>query len=95
MDQIDRTPTTNLSKIPPWIELSKYIKLVFDQPVKDNNSFNIYTRENFPNYKQLYTDGSKTLINSIPSVGSGIFEPENQRKTIFKLKPEYSVLAAE
>ena len=95
MDQIDRSPTTNLSTIPPWIELSKYIKLVYDQPVNDNNSFDIYTRENYPNYKQLYTDGSKTLINNIPSVGFGIFEPEKQTKHVYKLKPVHSVLAAE
>ena len=101
MDQIDRSLTTNLSTNPPWIELSKNIKLVYDQPAKDNNSFNIYiyiyiyTRENYPNYKQLYTDGSKTLINNIPSIRSGIFEPENQRTTMFKLKPEHSVLEAE
>ena len=95
MDPIQPTQNSLFSPIPPWKKTENKIIPFYDykDTIKDNNSFISYINTNYPGYKLIYTDGSKT--NDPDSTACGIFVQSRSYSFSWKLDPIQSVLASE
>ena len=84
-----------LSPIPPWENIDELITTYYDYKgtIKNNNLFNAYLRNKFPNYEPIFTDGSK--IKSPVSTACAIFVPSRPSAYSWKLDPVHSVLSSE
>ena len=91
---IVRQITPVCTVIPPWLEVGDKVITCFPFEDVTKENFAKYSEENFPNYRKLYTDGSKVTAPDV-SVAAGLCDPEMGYTGYWRLHPEHSVVAAE
>ena len=87
------------SDVPPWCDLSEYIKTDFQgidsvgnlSDMECTQLFNEMTNQFYRNYVHIYTDGTKTIENT----GASLVVPSINVQQNFKLHPDVSILTAE
>ena len=99
------SPTPLIGPIPPWVNLSFFIKLDFiSTPVKNltdqvaQKIFKAIREENYQNYREIYTDGSKIdYPDGEESVSAGlvIFHESGKFYKNWKLPSQLSIVSAE
>ena len=96
------SPQEVVSPMAPWLKTSGRISLdILDQIGNMQSaqvrltSFLLTLAVNYPNYMFLYTDGSKSAMEGIVTVGSAIYIPDLPLTLKWKLNPNHSVIASE
>ena len=93
--KIKRTPTANITKIPPWITFNKYVELSdISHSPQTEPEFNQQMQMYYSNYYQVFTDGSK-VTSPNESTSSAIYIPHKKIIKCWKLHPNHSVISAE
>lgn len=84
------------SNVSTWEDLSSRIALTLPHDhlhdASINHTYTKYLSENFPNYKHIYTDGSKLQDGS---TSAAVYLPEKKITFTYKLNPSHSVLGSE
>ena len=88
-----------ISPIPilrPWESIDERVIIDYPIPTTIGNAsdavFKEYISQDFPNYIQIYTDGSK-LTNGDTS--AAVYLPQKNMVSTYKLNPQHSVMGAE
>ena len=98
-------PTSLIGPIPPWIDLSFFIRTAFSStPVGElpegiaQKIFKAVREENYVGYREIYTDGSKiTYPNGEESTAAGmvVFNEKGKMFEKWKLPAQFSIMSAE
>ena len=91
--QIATRKNPTISQIPPWIVLEDHIYDITNDIVCEKD-LKEYLYENFKNYEELYSDGSKITFPEI-STATGLYIAKNSIAISWKLHPEHTVVSAE
>lgn len=92
--QVDRIPTELFHIVPPWRSVSEYVSLEQDESLRCAASVSNYLENNYPGYKIIFTDGSKTIEPS-ESVASAVFVDHLKQVSCWKVGSGHSVIFAE
>ena len=87
--------TNPVSPIEPWVDISSKIKTEMDISNLNEDyslSFNRIVAEQYPDYNQIYTDGSKY---DDMRTSAAFYSRHHEKVVTFKLNPGHSILGAE
>lgn len=94
LSSLKRIPA-EIVDMPPWLSVQEHVVCEAAEKILDNNAFTEYTSDHYPNFKFLFSDGSKRIVDGTEFTSAGIYIPDQNRSICWKLRGSHSVISAE